>query len=163
MIRAVLAVMAGLLCGLAGMKHASSLSQEAARLHRWVQVLQHLSLHLRQGMLSIPDALLACADGQTAADRLLREMVQRIQREPLLPLVEAFSRCSANETEQPLLKRMFTHLGHGLQENRRMAVEHAATEMQLLAEQSAAKAEKDVKLWQTLGLIAGLCLTILLL
>ena len=163
MIRAVLAVMAGLLCGLAGLRHASALSQEANRLRRWCQLLQHLALHLRQGVLSIPDALLACADGQTAADRLLREMVERIQREPLLPLAQAFSQCGANWTEQPLLSRMFAHLGHGMQENRCLAVEQAAEEMRLLAERSAAKAEKDVKLWQTLGLIGGLCLTILLL
>ena len=163
MIRAVLAVMAGLLCGFAGIRHASSLSQEAIRLKRWEQLLKHLALHLQQGLLSIPDALLACADGSTAADRLLREMVQQIQKEPLLPIVQAFSRCCTNEKEQPVLTRMFTHLGHGMQENRRSAVEHAAAEMHLLAEQAAAKAEKDVKLWQTLGLIGGLCLTILLL
>ena len=163
MIRAVLAVMAGLLCALAGLRPASGLSQEASRLRRWCQLLQHLALHLRQGVLSIPDALLACADGSTAADRLLREMVERIQREPLLPLVQAFSQCCPTWTEQPLLSRMFSHLGHGMQENRCLAVEQAAEEMQLLAEQSAAKAEKDVKLWQTLGLIGGLCLTILLL
>ena len=71
MIRAVLAVMAGLLCALAGLRHASGLSQEASRLRRWCQLLQHLALHLRQGVLSIPDALLACADGSTASGIVL--------------------------------------------------------------------------------------------
>ena len=58
---------------------------------------------------------------------------------------------------------MFTQLGHGLQESRCRAVEHALEEIRLLAQAAARKAEKDVKLWQTLGLIGGLCLTILLL
>jgi len=35
--------------------------------------------------------------------------------------------------------------------------------MQLLAESASIRAEKDVKLWQTLGFTGGICLTILLL
>lgn len=163
MIRAVLAVMAGLLCSLAGLRYASSLSREALRLHRWEQILQHLSLLLRQGQLSIPEALLACADEHTDADRLLREMVQRLREAPLTSLAHAFHHCSSGGAEQALLARMFTHLGHGMLENRCRAVEQAADEMQLIAQSAAQKADKDVKLWQTLGLIGGLCLTILLL
>lgn len=163
MIRAVLAVMAGLLCGMAGLRYASSLSREALRLRRWEQLLQHLSLLLHQGQLSIPDALLTCADGQTEADRLLRDMVQRLRDAPLTSLAQAFKLCSPGGAEQALLARMFAHLGHGMLENRCRAVEQAAEEMQLLARSAAQKADKDVKLWQTLGLIGGLCLTILLL
>ena len=54
-------------------------------------------------------------------------------------------------------------MGHGSKDNRVLAVEQCTEEMRLLAEAAAAKAEKDTKLWQTLGFIGGACLTILLL
>ena len=163
MIRAMLAIMAGILCTVAGLRHASTLTKEAQRLRRWETILQHLLLLLRQGQLSIPEALLTCADEHTDADRLLRELVHQIQETPLTTLLNAFIHSNPEPTEQPLLARMFTRLGHGMQENRCQAVMQAAEEMQLLAQAAAQKAEKDVKLWQTLGMIGGLCLMILLL
>lgn len=163
MIRAVLAVMAGLLCGFAGFRHASTLTRDAVRLRRWVQLLSHLTLLLRQGLMPIPQALQSCADGHTDADRLLQSMVYLMQKKPMLSLAEAFGHCCSSGNEQPVLQRMFNHLGHGLQENRCRAVQQATEELRMLADQAASRAEKDVRLWQTLGLIGGLCLTILLL
>lgn len=139
------------------------LTRDAVRLRRWVQLLSHLALLLRQGLMSIPEALLSCADRHTDADRLLQAMVNLLQKEPMLSLAEAFSQCCSGSNEQPVLSRMFKHLGHGLQENRCQAVQQATEEMRMLADQAASRAEKDVRLWQTLGLIGGLCLTILLL
>ncbi len=163
MSRAILAVMAGLLCALAGMKYASSLQGDAARLKRWGQVLVHLELLLREGTLSIPEALCAAADGSLAPDRLLREMAARMSASPLLSAADAFQNCCGECPERALLSRLFARLSHGTKESRCLAVKQSAEEMALLAQSAAAKAEKDVKLWQTLGFIGGACLTILLL
>lgn len=163
MSRAVLAIMAGLLCALAGLKHASTLKGDAARLTRWVQVLRHLTLLIREGTLSIPEALCAAADGPHPPDRLLREIAGRMHSSPMLTLAEAFTQCSSDCPERELLTRMFTRLGHGTKDSRCLALEQSTEEMNLLAQQSSARAEKDAKLWQTLGFIGGACLTILLL
>lgn len=163
MSRAVLAFMAGLLCALAGVKHASSLKGDAARLNRWVQVLRHLALLVREGSLPIPQALCTAADGSLPPDALLREMAACLQASPLLTLAEVYARCSGPSAERDVLMRMFTRLGRGTKESRSLAAEQSAEEMALLAAAASAKAEKDAKLWQTLGFTGGACLTILLL
>lgn len=161
--RSVLAIMAGLLCALAGMKYASSLKGESERLSRWVQLLSHLALLLREGTLSIPEALCTAADRPHPPDKLLRELAGKLTAAPMLSLADAFARCSSESTEQTVLARLFARMGHGSKDNRVLAVEQCTEEMRLLAEAAAAKAEKDTKLWQTLGFIGGACLTILLL
>lgn len=163
MSRAVLAMMAGLLCALAGAKYASSLRADATRMARWVQLLQHLALLLEEAALPIPQALCAAADGHLPPDELLRHMAAAIQAQPLLTPEAAFLQCCKDTQEKPTLVRMFSRLGRGSKENRCLAVQQASNEMQLLSQAAAARAEKDMKLWQTLGFIGGTCLTILLL
>ncbi len=163
MTRGVLALMAGLLCALAGVKHAAVLKGDASRMNRWVQVLRHLTLLLKEGVLSIPEVLCSAADGPAQPDRLLRNMAARMQSSPMLTVSEAFREGCPPCPEAELLARMFTRLGRGSQESRRLAVEQSAEEMALMAQNASAKAEKDAKLWQTLGFIGGACLTILLL
>lgn len=163
MSRAVIAVMAGLLCALAGVKHGASLKADALRLARWCQLLRHLTLLIQEGTLSIPEALIAAADGPHPPDKLLRQLAMKLQSSPLMTLAEAFRACCGECTERELLARLFTRLGQGSKESRVFSLEQAAKEMTLLAEAASAKAEKDVKLWQTLGFTGGVCLTILLL
>lgn len=163
MSRGVFAVMAGLLCAMAGLRRASALKGDAARLSRWVQLLRHLALLLRQGTLSIPQALVAAAEGTQAPDNLLREMAAKLQAAPMLTLSEVFLQRSEAWQEKAALGRLFSGLGHGTLESRCLAAEQAAEELQLMAASAAARAEKDAKLWQTLGFIGGTCLTIMLL
>lgn len=163
MSRAVIAVMAGLLCTLAGVKHGASLKADAHRLARWCHLLRHLTLLLQEGALSIPEALCTAADGPHPPDKLLHMIAMKLQSSPLMTLAEAFDACAVECPEQELLTRMFARLGQGSKESRVLALEQAAKEMKLLAEAASARAEKDVKLWQTLGFTGGICLTILLL
>lgn len=163
MSRAVIAVMAGLLCTLAGVKHGASLKADAHRLARWCQLLRHLTLLLQEGALSIPEALCTAADGPHPPDKLLRAIAMTLRSSPMMTLAEAYHACASDCPERDLLTRMFTRLGQGSKESRLLALEQAAKEMQLLAESASVKAEKDVKLWQTLGFTGGICLTILLL
>ena len=163
MTRAVLAMMAGLLCAFAGMKYASALKADASRLNRWVQLLRHLALLVREGTMALPEILWTVADESGQPDMLLREMARHMQTSPLLTMAEAYLHCSAPTLEKDVLSRMFARLGRGTKESRSLAVEQSAEEMVLLAEKSSARAEKDAKLWQTLGFTGGICLTILLL
>lgn len=163
MSRAVLAVMAGLLCALAGVKHASSLKADAGRISRWVQLLEHLALLLHQGALSIPEALCAAADQAHPADQLLRDMASAMHASPLLSPADAFRAHQLSWQERDILARLFVRLGRGSRESRCLAVQQGAAELHLLAGAASEKAEKDAKMWQTLGFTGGICLTIMLL
>jgi stage III sporulation protein AB len=160
--RTVLAIMAGLLCALAGARHAASLKTDASRLNRWAKLLRHLALLVKEGTFSIPEALCAAADDSHTPDKLLREMAARLTASPLLTPGEDFTQCADDCQEKTVLARMFGRLGRGSKDSRVLAVEQATEEITLLAEAASARAEKDVKLWQTLGLTGGICLTILL-
>ena len=162
MSRAVLAIMAGLLCALAGARHAAAIKADAARLSRWIPLLQHLALLLREGTMSIPSALCAAADTTHAPDKLLRDMATCLADAPRMTPAEAFLQCSTASPETDTLHRMFQRLGRGSKDSRILAVEQAIDEVTLLAQSAREKAEKDVKLWQTLGITGGICLTILL-
>ena len=161
--RTVLALMAGLLCTMAGIKHAAVLKGEAARLTRWGQVLRHLSVLLKEGTHSIPEALCAAADGLFPPDKLLRAMAAHLSASPMATLADAFRSCCSDHQENDVLQRLFSRLGQGSRDIRVLAVEQTAEEIRLLADSAAEKSEKDAKLWQTLGLTGGICLTILLL
>lgn len=163
MSRSVLAVMAGLLCSLAGVRYSAALKGEASRLSRWSPLLEHLNLLLREGTLSIPEALQAAADRMQPPDQLLRDIAGRMQASPLLTAAEAFAQTGTQWQERDTLARLFRRLGHGTQSSRCLAAEQAAAEFRLLADGASARAEKDAKLWQTLGFTGGICLTIMLL
>jgi len=161
--RAVLAVMAGLLCTLAGIRHAATLRKDALRLNRWVKLLQHLTLLLREGTLTVPQALHAAADMNMPPDKLLRDIASCVTASPMLSLAQAYQQSSTDTLEHAALARMFERIGRGSKDSRILALEQCTDEIRLLADSAAAKADKDVRLWQTLGLIGGICLTILLL
>lgn len=163
MTRAALAVMAGLLCGLAGVRRAAALRAEEAELHRWADLLASLALILGEGTLSLPDALLAAADGQAMPDTLLRGMAERMKRDPLTSPYAAYDALAAPSPARETLGRMFMRLGRGTLESRRLAAEQAASAIDLMARQAAQRVQKDAKLFQTLGFTGGAALTLLLL
>lgn len=163
MMRAMLAISAGLLCALAGLRMSCSLRQEAVRLRRWTEVLRHLSLLLEQRQYALPTALMQAATAQSMPDQVLRQLAEGMRRSPLTPLPELFGRCAVSSPEQPALSRLMPRLSHGTLPERTQAVSQAAEELQMLALQAEQRAERDVKLWRTLGLTGGACLTLLLL
>lgn len=163
MIRAVPAVMAGLLCGLCGLRYATALRGEATRLSRWSALLASLALILSERRLSLPDAMLAAADSNAPADTLLRQVAQAMQTSPMTQPEEAFDHLAISGAERGLLQRLFCRLGRGTLDSRLLALEQARAELDHLAMQAAQRAEKDARLWQTLGWTGGACLTLLLL
>lgn len=163
MTHAVLAVMAGLLCGLAGLRHASAMKTEAARLRRLTEILPRLSLILAEQSVSIPAALRLAADGNAPPDRLLHRIADALEGNPLLSLSDAFGQECPICAEQETLLRLAARLGRGSAESRRQAVDQSAAAIVQMAQAAQARAAKDAKLWTTLGWTGGICLTLLLL
>lgn len=159
----MLAVMAGLLCALLGVRRAAALRAEEAENRRWADLLAALALILGEGALPLPEAFLTAADGAAAPDRLLHAMAERMKRQPLLTPAEAYEALSAPDPAREPLRRLFVRLGRGTLESRRLAAEQAAAEMALTAQQSAQRAQKDAKMWQTLGVTGGAALALMLL
>lgn len=162
MIRTVLAILAGIMCMLLGMRYAASLRADAARLTRWQHILQRLSLLLKERAHPLPEALRLAADGTALPDKLLQEAAGSIQREPLTTLAHAFDAACGPLLEKDCLLRLCSSLSRGSLEHRLLAIEHCISELGLMQQEAAARADKDAKLWQTLGGIGGLCMTIML-
>ena len=164
MTRAVLAVMAGLLCGLGGLRRAAGMKAEAARLHRWETLLKQLALILGEKTASLPEAMTTAADSpDLMPDRLMREVAEHLTRTPMAALEEVFGQLCPPCTERTSLCRMFSGLSRGSLSSRLFAVEQCARELALTASQAQARADRDARLWQTLGWTGGACLTLLLL
>ena len=163
MIRAALAVMAGLLCAAAGLRRAGALKGSAARLCRWAQVLEHLALILSEGASTLPEAFEQAATGPFAPDELLRALAADLRRQPLTPLPALYAAHAQPGPEQDALARLMNRLGRGSLEMRCQAISQAAEELALLAKQSRENADRDATMWRNLGFIGGACLTLMLL
>ncbi len=190
MMRATVAVLAGFLCAALGMRHGAALRTEETRLRRWVDALQRLAVILRGQAVALPEALhLAAGDSrkedvsgqpETASSRpagqtsmplftsadpedVLHAIAAHLQAHPLCPVAEVYRGYGATCTEQAALMRLFAALGRGTLESRLLAVTQCTEEMALLAASAKARADRDAKLYQTLGWTGGACLTLILL
>ena len=163
MTRAVLAVMSGLLCALAGWRHAAALRTSAARLHRWTEVLAHLALILSEGASTLPEAFEPAATGDLQPDELLRSLATNLRSQPLTPLSALYAAHALPGAEGDALNRLMNRLGHGSLEMRCHAVSQTAEELSLLAVRARENADRDATMWRNLGFIGGACLTLMLL
>ena len=88
--QAALAIVAGLLCTLAGFRHAGFLHCEAKRLNHWYNTLERLKLLLTEGGCSLPEALRSAASSDSEADQLLHLIAEEMQNQPLKTASEVF-------------------------------------------------------------------------
>lgn len=158
----MLAVSAGVITGVLGMRGAKRLRGEAARLRRWTVLLERLRLLLAQSALPLPDVLDEASDSDAAPDLLLRELAALMRRNPLASLQECFAAAACHSAEAPALKPLMAQLDRGTVESRLLAIDHAHGSLAQLAADAQERADRDAALWARLGWTAGACLTILL-
>ena len=163
MIRLMLAVMAGLLCGAAGMRKAGEIRRRGAALRRWEALLEHMQLLLEQGALPLPEVFRHAACEDAPQDALLRCLAEGMGREPLVPLTEHYAREALQGQEGEILRRMMEGLSSGTAQSRSLAVSQALREVKWLQGATGEKERLDARMWITLGWTCGACLTILLL
>lgn len=162
MTRTVLALSSGILCALMGLRCAASLRHEASRLSAWTDALRRLPLLLAEGTFPLPEALRLAGEDLPGPDGLLSGVADAMASDPLLSLPEIMSQQCPVCTERALLLRLATRLSCGSLESRCHACGQAADSMAQLASEAAAHAARDARLWQTLGVTGGACLTLLL-
>ena len=111
---------------------------------------------------SLPEAFRLCADGNHPPDTLLRQLADALERAPLSSPGALTDRLCPAISEKDIISRMMHLLSRGSLESRLLAVENARQEVALMHEKAARKADKDARLYQTLGWIGGLCLLLIL-
>ena len=162
MIRAVLAVTAGLLAGVAGMRQARRLRGDAERLTRWENLLRHLSLILSEGASTLPEAFEQASGEDRAPDKIMRALAQGVRTCPLTPLPDVLKPLNVALPERDALLRMAERVCRGSLVSRCQAVDQTAAEIALMASSARDKAAKDARMWTTLGFVGGACLTLVL-
>lgn len=161
--RVALAVAAGLLCGVMGLRRAATLCRDAQRLHRLEALLRHLALLLRGGGGSLPEVLRDAATSPGPPDETFRALADGLVRNPLADLSGLYAGLPVCQPEDSVLRRLMPRLGRGSAEQRCQAARQAADEIALLAASTREKAEKDAPMHRTLGWVFGACLTLMLL
>lgn len=158
-----LAMCAGLLCALYGLRASAHVKEEARRLARWAVLLPRLSLLIAEETLPLPEAMRLAADEPLPPDRLLHMVADAVCADPLSSLAEAFAQHCPPCAERETLLRMHERLGRGSAESRRLAVEQAADALAQMSANATERAARDARLYATLGFTGGACLAILLL
>lgn len=158
----VFAIAAGMICVLAGSRHAASLRGDAQQLQRWSEIAARLALLLEEQSASLPEVLRTAADADTDVDELLRQMARDMDANPLTSAAQAFSFRFENCQQRDTLLRMFSLLGRGSVQARSAACRQCAAFLTQEASKARAAAEKDAKMWRTLGWTGGVCLTLML-
>ena len=156
MTRLLFPICAALLSTLAGLHLSTHLRQEEQRLARWGEVLPHLHLLMASCAYSLPEAFRLCADENRP------QLADALERAPLSSPGALTDRLCPAISEKDIISRMMHLLSRGILESRLLAVENARQEVALMHEKAARKADKDARLYQTLGWIGGLCLLLIL-
>lgn len=159
----MLAVMAGVLCGAAGMRHAASMRRDAARLKRWEAILERLLLLLREGAYALPDVLDMAADGAGEPDDALHALACGLRQSPRVSMLAQMQAQHLPEPERPVLERMAGQIGRGSLTARCLAVEQAMDELRPLGIAAQEASARDGRMWTSLGWTVGACVTMLLL
>lgn len=163
MTRLLFPLCAALLSALAGLHLSAQMRQAERRLARWIEILQQLHLLMASCAYSLPEAFRCCTEGNAPPDTLLQSLADEMTRVPLSSPDALTDRLCPPFGEKALLVRMMHQISRGSLESRLLAVENARQEMLLRHERIAKKAEKDARLYQTLGWVGGLCLLLILL
>ena len=135
MLRAWLALGAGVCCGLIGMRRAASLGCRARELRRWLEALQRLALLLEESASTLPRAFRQAAMGTGLAAESLRATAERLEQEPGFTAAQAFAQSGmdylgwATEEEKGQLTDMMAGIGRGSLAMRRITAAAKAAVM----------------------------------
>lgn len=167
MLRGVLALTAGVGCGLIGLRRASGLVQRERELQAWVDTLHRLSLLLAEQTLTLPQVFEHAGFG--CAAHCLCQTAEKLRQTPAcspqqaFQTVDAHALCWATAEEKERLLRMMAGIGRGGVALRKQAVDQAADWFALALSKAQLKRKQDARLALTLGWTAGACLALMLL
>ena len=122
---AVLAILTGLMCGIAGTHHAQALRSDVKRLQRWDSLMSRLALILGEAAYALPDALEQAASESAPPDAYLRNLANAMRTQPLCSLEMLCAAQPLEGMEAECIHRMAAQLGRGSMESRLLAISQA--------------------------------------
>lgn len=167
-LRVGMALIAGVGCGLLGMRRAALWVRRERELRAWLEALQKLRLLLKESAMPLPEVFRksACAGStQTVLTAIAEHMVQ-CPRETAAHVFDALQNSGMNwatAEERERISRMFAGVEHGSLALRCQAVAQTEGWLQMALHQAEEKRRRDGRLAVTLGWTAGIGLTLFLL
>ena len=163
MIRMVCAVLAAGACVLLGMEASHRLKSRVANLSAWLRALEMMDLKLLHDGIPLREVVLQDGDGEVV--KRLAAFSRALAENPRITSAQAWqsSGKTADTPEEKVLAACFLALGTGVIEKRRAAIAQAMEQLKVLKKEAEEKAQRDCKLFRSLGLAAGAALLLILL
>ena len=163
MMRLVCAVLAAGACVLLGMEASQRLKGRVEHLASWLRALEMIDLKLAHEGIALREVVLMEGDGETA--RRLSAFSRALKENPRFTAAQAWqsSGKSSDAPEDKVLAACFSTLGTGLVEKRRTAIAQSMEQLKALKKEAEEKAQRDCKLYRSLGLAGGAVLLLILL
>jgi stage III sporulation protein AB len=163
MIRLVCGLIAAAACALLGIEASFRLKRRVEYLAAWIRALEMLDLRLLHDGIPLREVVLQEGDGEIA--KRLAAFSRALADNPRMTSAQAWqASCKSQDTkEEKVLAACFSSLGTGVLEKRRTAIAQAMEQLKVLKEEAEEKAQRDCKLYRSLGLAAGAALLLILL
>ncbi len=163
MIRLVCGLTAAGACVLLGMEASHRLKSRVAYLASWLRALELMDLKLLHEGIPLREVVLVDGDGEVA--KRLAAFSRALAENPRITSSQAWQSSGkpADTQEEKVLAACFLALGTGVIEKRRAAIAQAMEQLRVLKKEAEEKAQRDCKLFRSLGLAAGAALLLILL
>lgn len=163
MIRLVCGLIAAAACALLGMEASFRLKRRVENLAAWIRALEMLDLRLLHDGIPLREVVLLEGDGEIA--KRLAAFSRALAENPRMTSAQAWETTgkSQDSREEKVLAACFSSLGTGVLEKRRTAIAQAIEQLVVLKKEAEEKAQRDCKLYRSLGLAAGAALLLILL
>ena len=167
-LRVGMALIAGVGCGLLGMRRAALGMRREQELRAWLETLQKLRLLLQESAMPLPEVFRksACTGSPQMVLMAIAEHMVQYPRETAAHAFDTLQNSGMNwmtAEERERISRMFAGVEHGSLALRCQAVAQTEEWLQLALQQAEEKRRRDGRLAVTLGWTAGIGLTLFLL
>lgn len=165
MIRLVCGLIAAAACALLGIEASFRLKRRVEYLAAWIRALEMLDLRLLHDGITLREVVLQEGEGDGEIAKRLASFSRALAENPRMTSAQAWqASCKSSDTkEEKVLAACFTSLGTGVLEKRRTAIAQAMEQLKVLKKEAEEKAQRDCKLYRSLGLAAGAALLLILL
>ena len=156
-------LLAALICALLGFDASRRLKNRVTCLASWLRALEWMDVKLTGE--GIPLREVVRKEGEGEVTKRLNAFSRALQDNPRLSAAQAWASSGKdqNTPEDAVLAQCFASLGTGTLEKRRTAVMQAMEQLRVIRKEAEGKAEKDCRLYKSMGLLGGAALLLILL
>jgi stage III sporulation protein AB len=163
MIRLVCGLIAAAACALLGIEASMRLKRRVEYLAAWIRALEMLDLRLVHDGIPLREVVLQEGDGEIA--KRLAAFSKVLSENPRMTSAQAWQASFKGQDtkEEKVLAACFSSIGTGVLEKRRTTIAQTIEQLNVLKKEAEEKAQRDCKLYRSLGFAAGAALLLILL